>query len=204
MNKSESKFYHTALRMDAALMTLLSRKAFGEITVTDVCREAEVNRSTFYAHYENTHDLLKETHANTMRIFLRPFLKVEKEGQQGRGADAAGEALDMDRIDANIATPEYLMPYLEFVKENRKLYRIYLEHLADFTDDSQYRWMIEKIIVAGFQKNGYTSDRAIRYVSSFYVNGITAVVQEWLERDCQDEVQYIYDIIHFCIFRNTD
>ena len=61
MNKSESKYYNTAVKMDLALISLLKEKPFDYITVSEICSKAGVNRSTFYLHYENTRDLLKET-----------------------------------------------------------------------------------------------------------------------------------------------
>lgn len=47
--------------MDEALLSLLEKKDFAYITIKEICEVAGVNRSTFYLHYENTADLLKET-----------------------------------------------------------------------------------------------------------------------------------------------
>ena len=63
MNKSRSKYFNTAVRFDKALLSLLEKKPFEYITIREICETAEVNRSTFYLHYENTSDLLKETTA---------------------------------------------------------------------------------------------------------------------------------------------
>lgn len=74
MNKNESKYFNTAVKMDAALMSLLEKKDFEYITVKEVCAEAGVNRSTFYLHYENTRDLLEEsirTYAETFSFIFR-------------------------------------------------------------------------------------------------------------------------------------
>ena len=61
MNKSESKYFNTAVRMDEALISLLARKDFAYITVREICETAGVNRSTFYLHYETMADLLSES-----------------------------------------------------------------------------------------------------------------------------------------------
>lgn len=61
MNRSESKYFNTARRMDEALLALLEEKDFAYITVREICARAGVNRSTFYLHYENMSDLLRET-----------------------------------------------------------------------------------------------------------------------------------------------
>ena len=59
MNKNESKYFNTAIKMDEALITLLEKKDFEYITIREICATAGVNRSTFYLHYENTADLLR-------------------------------------------------------------------------------------------------------------------------------------------------
>ena len=47
MNKSESKYFNTAIRMDKAFLELLEKKDFAFITVKEICKSAGVNRSTF-------------------------------------------------------------------------------------------------------------------------------------------------------------
>ncbi|MGN1134205.1 MAG: TetR/AcrR family transcriptional regulator [Oscillospiraceae bacterium] len=58
MNKSESKYFNTAVKMDEALLSILETKDFKYITIKEICERAGVNRSTFYLHYENIGDLL--------------------------------------------------------------------------------------------------------------------------------------------------
>ena len=70
MNKSESKYFNTATKMDLALISLLKKKSFDYITVSEICETAGVNRSTFYLHYETVGDLLDET----VRYLLNDFL----------------------------------------------------------------------------------------------------------------------------------
>ncbi len=43
-----------------ALMTLILSKGFDALTVQDIAREADVGRSTFYAHYPSKEDLLRD------------------------------------------------------------------------------------------------------------------------------------------------
>lgn len=61
INRSESKYFNTALKMDKAFLELLSQKDFVFITVKEICEKAGVNRSTFYLHYETVADLLSES-----------------------------------------------------------------------------------------------------------------------------------------------
>ena len=78
MNKSESKYFHTALRMDEALISLLKEKDLEYITVKEICQKAGVNRSTFYLHYETIADLVNETVEMVNQRFSACF--AEKRG----------------------------------------------------------------------------------------------------------------------------
>lgn len=73
MNKSESKYFHTALRMNEALISLLEKKDLEFITVKEICETAGVNRSTFYLHYETISDLMNETVEMVDKRFLSFF-----------------------------------------------------------------------------------------------------------------------------------
>lgn len=41
-----------------ALVTLMKKKNFDKIKISDICEVALINRSTFYAHYQDKYDLL--------------------------------------------------------------------------------------------------------------------------------------------------
>lgn len=43
-----------------SLFGLLRKKAFDKISVTDICKLSEINRGTFYLHYEDKFALLDE------------------------------------------------------------------------------------------------------------------------------------------------
>ena len=73
MNKSESKYFNTAIKMDKAFLALLEEKDFEYITVKELCKRADVNRSTFYLHYENMTDYSRKALNICMMIFLSYF-----------------------------------------------------------------------------------------------------------------------------------
>jgi AcrR family transcriptional regulator len=47
-----------------AFLRILADKPYDQISVSDVTREADLNRGTFYAHFENMDDLLRSTMAD--------------------------------------------------------------------------------------------------------------------------------------------
>ena len=97
MNKSESKYFNTALRMDEALLALLEEKDLEYITVKEICRQAGVNRSTFYLHYETVADLVNET----LEMIDQRFRSIPRR-------ESSGEYGSREREDLVLVTREYL------------------------------------------------------------------------------------------------
>ena len=118
-NRQESKYAGTASLMDEALLLLLEKKDFDRITVKELCQKAGVNRSTFYLHYETLNDLLEET--------------VERINERFKQSLAAIEAGDPSR--EVLTSEKYLRPYLQFIKDNMRAYRVI--HLQDHLFHSQ-------------------------------------------------------------------
>ena len=191
MNKSESKYFNTAKKMDKSLISLLEEKAFEYITVSEICKRAGVNRSTFYLHYENTADLLNET----VRFLLDDFstyFKVDRESIIKKFTQCPLEEL-------NFISDKYLHPYLSYIKDNRRVFSTVLLHPDSFGFNSVFQRLYENIFNPILERFNYPAkDR--RYVMMFYLNGITAVVTEWLKEGCTRSVEEISMIIHACIF----
>ena len=78
MNKSESKYFATAARMDEAFWALLEKKDFAYITVKEICEAAGVNRSTFYLHYETLADLLAESAQYIIDRFVQAMPRTRR------------------------------------------------------------------------------------------------------------------------------
>jgi len=58
MNKTDMRVIKTKNSLYNALLELMKEKAFEEIKVSDICSKASINRSTFYAHYDDKYELL--------------------------------------------------------------------------------------------------------------------------------------------------
>lgn len=191
MNKSESKYFNTAKKMDEALISLLGEKAFEYITVSEICKRAEVNRSTFYLHYENTVDLLDETARFLLNDFMAYF-DVDVKNITNKFKECPLDEL-------NFISDEYLHPYLSYIKDNKSVFSTVLLHSVSFGFNEIFQRLYENIFNPILDRFNYpTSDR--KYVMMFYLNGITAIVTEWLKDGCKKSVEEVSQIICDCIF----
>ena len=190
MNKSESKYFHTALRMNEALISLLEKKDLEFITVKEICETAGVNRSTFYLHYETISDLMNETVEMVDKRFLSYFSQRER--------DALSEMNGADLKELVLVSRAYLLPYLRFIRDNKRVYRAAFRNPAGMQAYARYEHLKNHIlgpILARFQ----IPSELRPYYIAYYVEGIIAIVKEWLRRDCIDEVESISDIIENCV-----
>ncbi|MBR3845232.1 MAG: TetR/AcrR family transcriptional regulator [Clostridia bacterium] len=195
MNKNESKYFNTAIKMDKALLSLLERKDFEYISVKEICEEAGVNRSTFYLHYENTSDLLQETTRYVLDGFLSYF-SFDKESITARFGERSPEELVF-------ITPKYIIPYLTFIKDNRRIFKTSLKEFGSMGFDRVYEKMYRYIFDPILERFGY-SEQSRPYVMKFYLSGITAIVMEWIENGCEDDIDTMSEIITYCVFTKKD
>ena len=49
---------HTKQSLINAFFSLVNKKDFEKITIADITKGAQVNRATFYAHFEDKYDLI--------------------------------------------------------------------------------------------------------------------------------------------------
>lgn len=192
MNKSESKYFATAAKMDEAFLALLEKKDFAYITVKEICAAAGVNRSTFYLHYETIGDLLAESMEHMNRQFL-DYMAHDSEAFMAKLHTCPMEEL-------YLLTPEYLTPYLNYIKEHRRLFRTATENAAVLGLNSSYNQMLRHVFTPILERYGVPQqDRA--YLMAFYIQGLMAILTEWLKGDCADSIEHILAIIRRCIMR---
>ena len=191
MNKNESKYFSTAEKMDSALMEILKTKSFEYITVSEICKKAGVNRSTFYLHYENTRDLLEETIRNMMDNFVSYFVP------DGKISPINFEESQKDKLV--FISEEYLMPYLSYFKENRKIFLTVFENEKLFGFEETYKKLFDNIFDPILDVFKYPESER-KYVMAFYLNGINSIIMEWIKEDCTKSEKEVVKIINDCIF----
>ena len=54
---NNARFQGTEKTLEESLIKIAQTKTVAEITVMELCQDAQINRSTFYSHYENIKDM---------------------------------------------------------------------------------------------------------------------------------------------------
>lgn len=189
MNKSQSKYLNTAQKMDEAFISLLGHKDFEYITVKDICSAAGVNRSTFYLHYENIGDMLDEVSEYISNKFFSRF---------DESLNASVLNVETCRLEELVfMRQDVLVPYLNFIKENRALFKICIKHPQVVGTNVIFETMFSRALSPIMRRFRYKEEYH-RYFASFYLSGMTAIVFEWLRADCREPVEVIAEIMKKC------
>ena len=190
MNKSESKYYNTSLLMNQALIELLNKKDYEFLSIKEICKKAGVNRSTFYLHYDNIDDLLGETIDNLNKEFFSCF------GEEAK--DFATKIQGKQKEDLILITPQYLLPYLNHVKQHKIVYQVSNKHPNLMQSTDKYNYLQNKILFPIFDSFNINKDER-KYISAYYISGVYAIVDEWIKGGCKDDENFICELIINCV-----
>jgi len=87
-----------------------------------------------------------------------------------------------------------LIPYLEFVKENKKVFLAAIEQPNVLKTQEISKYLYDKLLEPILAKyNIPQNERAYRIAC--YLNGIWAIIAKWIKSDCKDEINFIVRII---------
>ncbi len=191
MNKSESKYFNTAVKMDEAFLTLLHKKEFEFITVKEICALAKVNRSTFYLHYETINDLLLETVEYINGKFSSYFNDLEM--------------IDITKIQSlpeeelHLVQSKYLTPWLNFIFENRKLFMTCLKKYSVLQMNKNYEYIYDYVVTPVFERHKIAKENR-EYIFRFYIEGIMAIIKQWIINGCSRSIEDISNLIVSCVY----
>lgn len=178
--------------MDRAFLELLEKKDMEYITVKEICEAAGVNRSTFYLHYETIDDLLAES-VQYMNQQFQEHMKLSAEKFVSKIRECPLEEL-------YLVTPTYLIPYLEYIRQNKRLFRTALKNSGSLRLDGTYRRMMRHVFLPILERLRVPeADR--EYMVAFYISGLMAILSEWLKHDCEDSIEHICAIMEQCVMR---
>ena len=85
----DKRIAKTKKNLKNAMIAMLGEKDFEHITITELCREAEVSRITFYSHYNDKYALLDEIFDDMLKLGTEDYYRRQRENNP-TGRLAAG------------------------------------------------------------------------------------------------------------------
>ncbi len=190
MKKNESKYFYTANLMNQALLSLLEKKDIEFISITEITKKAGVNRSTFYLHYDNIYDLFEETVENINKEFMQSFFQDNPPNFS-------------TKENSFLITSQYLIPYLNFVKKNKKILKLVHQKPQLFQVENAYRKMYQEFFYPAIS-NFIQNENERVYLLEYYTRGVSGIINKWVDLDCTMEIEELIKIIKNCVGYTTE
>lgn len=157
-----------------ALLSLLMEKSWDELSVQDICKRADIGRSTFYLHFPSKEELLSGSLDD-----LRGALTASTVA--GAKAQAAQPLAFLHRL-------------LDHLYEQRRLCRLIFGRRSAHTVQVRFREMVAKLVadnLAAFTPAGWRRDAAVRYLAGALVEMLAWWIDGRPMRSV-DEIKQLY------------
>lgn len=80
--KTDARVRLTRRLLREALLECMKKRQLKDITITEVCRTAEINRATFYKHYRNCYEIVEEVEQDQLEVFRTMLMERKKSGEE--------------------------------------------------------------------------------------------------------------------------
>lgn len=147
----------TKKMMKDAMLELMENQPLEKISVTDICESADVNRSTFYAYYEDAGQLLAEIENDVLNQL----------------------PVTLDTIEdySNDIFLSMLEAFFEYVRENERLFRI----LIIQRDSSSFHLKLLNTVMEKYRDpSNQNSTLPSRYAYLFCLSGVMGIMKKWI------------------------
>lgn len=166
------KSYRNAVRSKTmirqAFLELLQEKPYEKITVTDIAQRADLNRSTFYAHYPDVQGLIEEIEEEIINRSMQLLSEV-----------TCQNIFQDPKI--------FLQILVQPVEENKKLYQLLVQ--SDYAGRQLYRIneaFASYVLNSPEIPENLRSSKYFAVCINFFIGGIINTYCQWLtgELDC--------------------
>ena len=180
--KHEEKTMQTKKALAAVLKTKLCHKPLSKITVSEIIADCEVNRKTFYYHFQDIYDLLHW-------MLDQEAIEIVK------------------NFDLITDYEEAIHFILDYVEENEHILNCMFDSMG--RDQlkrffySDFIGIARKLILSVEAETGYELDEPFRdFLSRFYTEAIAGILTEWIQDNQKYSRQTALEYISLIFFHS--
>ena len=162
--KDDRRVKYTKMVLKESFIKLLEKKDISQITIKEICEHADINRATFYAHYNDQYDLMR---------------KMEEELLENVSSYLTDYMRSMPKIDF-VGMIEKI---LEYIKENAELCKLLLGERGDLDFQKRITMFIYDKNISQLISNEAILKADADYIYAFTITGCVGMIQKWLEGD---------------------
>jgi AcrR family transcriptional regulator len=170
-----TRYQFTEIQIEKAVFNLLRHKNYDDLSIKEICYEAGINRTTFYAHYIDINDLM---------------LKIEENLTKKLYAVYKPKTID------EVNEEDLFIGFFQFVYEHRYFYKAFLKsHHQSFSANILIKKMTVLLKDFSNKQGFYYKDNEIEYHINFFGGGLKAICGNWLANNCRETPQEMAKIL---------
>ena len=177
--KESRKTQYTRKALADGMVELMKNKPFDKITVKELCDYADVNRSTFYMHYEDIFALLRTIEEDTLAWMQEGVGLLSGKWQEGQ--------------EATIRSLEYFFGCL---KENSKYLQVLMSEQGNITFQKRiFLSAVQMCVFSPLESKlvaPYEDDMRLIFI----VNGSVGIVRHWLKNGLKETPRQMAELIY--------
>lgn len=194
--KEDRRTLYSKNMIRESLYELMKEKPLNKISVTEICKRADVNRSTFYAYYTDIYDLHQK--------IIKEFFSLQKQVIK-HVKESLSEIDDIRQItyDDYFKMADY---YMKTIEDNTELYKFIFNQNSTSAIHASFGKVLYHTIrdvLSPIILEKYADD--FKKAFTFVSGGTTAVITKWIEKDCVEPRENISKSIatfYYGVFRS--
>lgn len=180
--KEDRRIRITKQAIRESLVELMQQYPLTKISVKMICETADINRSTFYAHYTDQYDLLKKMQQDVMSGF-------------------ADQIFSQKFIEGSEQTVSVLAQILEYAKANAPLFQVLLSEDGDLTFQNYLVQLVQQKTLEEIREDKRLDPSISKYLETFAISGYVSLIRKWLEEGCVDEPGPLAELMTKLLFQ---
>jgi len=164
-SKENRKIRYTKMVIRDSLMELMKTKPILSVSIKDICELADISRSTFYAHYKDQYDLLRQIEEETL-AYLEDNLNRYKDKHTKK------------------ETTQMLEEILAYIANNHNSIQVLLSENGDIAFQKKlFQHFATHNLVTKYLSEKQQDNGTMAHYSVFVVHGAIGMVQYWLKNN---------------------
>lgn len=174
--KLDRRKKYTRMVLKDSLIKLLKEKHISAITVKEICELADINRSTFYAHFLDQYDLLE---------------KIEEEIIEDMGGYLNQYNYEKEEDDLQL-----LERIIEYFVANHDVCQTLLNEKMDTSFEKKVMVFAHQSFMQKWKTINRFENDASKYVSTFTISGSIHVIKAWANNGMDKTPKEMAEIIN--------
>ena len=190
---NDERVIKTKKLIKTALSELIQEKGFDHVSITDLTHRANINRGTFYLHYQDKYDLLEKFENEVLddiNTNAENFIKSIKD------IDFLGE-------DFSNEIKPFINKIFTYIKENYIIMKVILGPKSDMRFQNKIKKALNILLTEKGWDNYFDSQNTFvskNYFISYLVSAHIGVIRQWIDSGMNESAENMAEMISKMFF----